>query len=260
MDKKHKIILIDDEISFANNVKSYFDLHGYECLTASNGHEGLDIIEKEKPRLVILDILMPNMDGYTMLREIKRRKIDIRCIIVTAKGRLKDLFELERVDRFLTKPFDLQKLKDTVDTLLEEDARENPQPEEPQEEKTASESPAGKDLLIVEDDFNLRNNLRRYFELKGYVVREAGSGDEAVKMLREKLPSLVVSDVLMPEMDGYSMVKLLRKTNKDVPIVVISGKDKIKDLMIMEGVDAFLSKPFECKELEKIVDDLLKRS
>ena len=88
----NKIILIDDEPDFVSNVQSYFEMHGYECLAACNGQEGLDLIEKERPSLVILDILMPNMDGYTMLRELKKRKINMRCIVMTAKEKLKDLF------------------------------------------------------------------------------------------------------------------------------------------------------------------------
>ncbi|MBU1862765.1 MAG: response regulator [Candidatus Omnitrophica bacterium] len=126
---KKKIIIIDDEVKFVQNVKTYFAMHGYTCLTASTGKEGLAKIEKERPVLMILDILMPNMDGYTMLQEVRKRHIPIRCIITTGKRLMKELFEREAIDHFLEKPFMLDTLKDVVDEILEQEET-SPQPSE----------------------------------------------------------------------------------------------------------------------------------
>ena len=260
MDRNKKIILIDDETGFTKNVQSYFEMHGYKCLISSNGQEGLAKIEKEQPALMILDILMPNMDGYTMLRELKRRKINIKCIIITAKGRLKDLFELERVDRFLTKPFDLQRLKKIVDEMLGEPAGETTSISDEASDEFV-EDPGHDDgkkrILVIEDEKRLAESLKQYLEMKGYVVSTVYSGAEGLQILETMVPDLIISDVMMPTMDGYSMIKEFRKKKKKVPIIVISGKEKIRDLVIMEGVDAFVAKPFEFDELEKKIEEIL---
>ncbi|MDB4303260.1 response regulator [Desulfosarcina sp.] len=117
-EKKKKIIIIDDEKSLVRNIKEYFELFDYECITAHDGNEGLRKIEKEKPQLMLLDILMPSLDGYSMLGYLRKRNIPIKCIVMTAKSKLRDLFVLENIDMFLTKPFDLAELKKTVDEII----------------------------------------------------------------------------------------------------------------------------------------------
>ena len=253
---KKKIIIVDDEPDFAENVKSFFGMHGYECLAASNGKEGLEKIEKERPCLIILDILMPNMDGYTMLRELKKRKIKMLCIILTAKEKLKDLFELEKVDRFVTKPLDLKKLKEIVDEMLEN--------EDMGSEKKSSQAPdekKGKKVLIIEDEKNLAESIKNYLEIKDYTVHIVYTGEEGLKAVKTFSPDIIVSDILMPQMDGYSMIKELRKAGVDLPIIITTAKEKMKDLFEVEGVDAFMSKPFGLNDLERKIHDILaKRS
>lgn len=115
-----KILVIDDEPVLSGNIKTYLELHGYDCLSVSNGQEGLQMIQSKKPDLLVLDILMPNMDGYTMLHELKKRGRIIPCIVLTAREKLKDLFEMENISRFMTKPVDLGKLKETIEEILRE--------------------------------------------------------------------------------------------------------------------------------------------
>jgi len=106
--EKHKIIIVDDEPDFTLLLKKRLEANGYAVTSAANGDEGLKKIKTEKPDLVILDILMPQKDGYTMLQEMK---LDgainrIPVIVVTAKPFMKDLFALEGIRDYLTKPVD----------------------------------------------------------------------------------------------------------------------------------------------------------
>lgn len=247
-----KILIVDDEADFVQNVQSYFQIYGYECLTAFNGQEGLAKIEQEHPRLVILDILMPNMDGYTMLRELKKRKIDILCIIMTAKEKLKDLFELERVDRFLTKPFDLQKLKEIVDEMIEHDEGKSEPP-------ATIEAPKGDTttILIVEDEIKLAQNIEQYLIIKGYKVFSVCTGEDGLRALSTYQPDIVVTDICMPHMDGYSFVKELRKRYRTMPVIVVTAKEQMRELLEIEGADAFISKPFDISFLEQTIVNIL---
>ena len=111
MDKK-KILIIDDDSELVNLVKTRLAANGYDVIGANNGMEGLEKAENEKPHLILLDIKMPQMDGHTLLRNLKRREgiKEIPVIILTAYNELKDLFDLEGARDYIVKPFDSQEL------------------------------------------------------------------------------------------------------------------------------------------------------
>lgn len=103
---KNKILIIDDEPDFAQIFKKRLEAEGYEVITASDGNEGLKKIRLEDPDVILLDILMPGKDGYTMLKEMKEdafiRKVPV--IVVTAKPYMQDLFGMEGIQDYLVKP------------------------------------------------------------------------------------------------------------------------------------------------------------
>ncbi|MDD5355781.1 MAG: response regulator transcription factor [Candidatus Omnitrophica bacterium] len=105
---KNKILIIDDEPDFAQLVKKRLEISGYEVAIAVNGNEGLKKIKTEKPDVVLLDILMPEKDGYTMLQEMKGdESISMTpVIVVTAKPFMQDLFAIEGINDYLIKPVD----------------------------------------------------------------------------------------------------------------------------------------------------------
>ncbi len=112
------ILVIDDEPDFVAVLKSRLEAHNFDVQTAFDGYEGLQRIEKQKPNLIILDIEMPEMDGYTFVLEFKKKYTmkDIPIIVLTAKDELQDIFELEGIHSYLTKPFEhedlLKRIKD----------------------------------------------------------------------------------------------------------------------------------------------------
>ncbi len=114
---KKKILIIDDEPTFVKMISARLSANGYEVVTASDGEAGLRLIEVEKPNLIVLDVMMPMMDGYTFIRELKgtREENPIPVIVLTAKERMEDLFKVEGVDDYMLKPYEpselLQKIK-----------------------------------------------------------------------------------------------------------------------------------------------------
>ena len=115
-----KILIADDEQQLALAVKIRLQSRGYQVVTASNGEEALEMAKQEHPDLIILDVLMPVMDGYSCLRELNssfgRGKIPV--IILTARDRMKDLFELEGVADYVIKPFDHEDLLIRIERAL----------------------------------------------------------------------------------------------------------------------------------------------
>ena len=107
-----KILIADDEQQLALAMKIRLQSRGYQVVTASDGQQAIELAEKERPDLIILDVLMPVMDGYSCLRELNRRfgRGQIPVIILTARDRMKDLFELEGIVDYVIKPFDHEDL------------------------------------------------------------------------------------------------------------------------------------------------------
>ena len=115
-----KILIADDEQQLALAVKIRLQSRGYQVVTASDGRQALELIEKESPDLVILDVLMPTMDGYSCLREINSRfgRGKLPILILTARDRMKDLFELEGIEDYVVKPFDHEDLLIRIDRVF----------------------------------------------------------------------------------------------------------------------------------------------
>lgn len=110
-----------------------------------------------------------------------------------------------------------------------------------------------KQLLIIDDDPNLVLLVQDYLELRGYGVITAKNGKDALKVLEKELPSLIICDVMMPEMDGYAFVKKVRENTQTscLPILFLSAKGQIQDRVtgLSKGADVYMVKPFEPDEL-----------
>ena len=121
-----------------------------------------------------------------------------------------------------------------------------------------------KKILIVDDDPILRRVLQNSLEQKGYQVISVGSGSEALTQFERDIPDLVVSDVSMPEMNGFEFCRQLRSqpSGKLIPFIFLSAMDEVNDRIQGHtiGADSYLTKPFEMKELLANIDALIERS
>lgn len=118
-------------------------------------------------------------------------------------------------------------------------------------------------LLLIDDEPKLLRALELTFRTEGYEVLTARSGEEALMRLAEALPDLIVSDIRMPGMDGYSLARKLRNSPRTslIPIVFLTAKDQLEDRLqgLKTGVDSYLTKPFEMEELLAVVANILSR-
>jgi len=118
-DAKH-VLVVDDEEQLALAIKIRLQSQGYEVVTANDGQQALELASQQRPDLIIMDVLMPVMDGYSCLRELNTRfgRGKIPIIILTARERMKDLFELEGIEDYVIKPFDHEDLLVRIDRLF----------------------------------------------------------------------------------------------------------------------------------------------
>ncbi|MBF0217535.1 MAG: response regulator [Candidatus Omnitrophica bacterium] len=116
----YKVLLIDDEIDLVKAVSTRLMSKGYEVIPAFDGNEGVRKAVRELPDVIILDIMMPGKDGYTVIRELKRAPAtkNIPVIVLTAKQEMKDLFEPEGVEYYMTKPFDNAELIGNIEKVV----------------------------------------------------------------------------------------------------------------------------------------------
>lgn len=119
MDKK-KILIVDDEPDFVSMVRMRLEANNYDVIEASNGQEGLEKAIGESPDLILLDIMMPEKDGYTMLRELELKQgvKSIPVIVITAKPGMGDLFQMEGVENYIVKPFETEVLLSRIAEAL----------------------------------------------------------------------------------------------------------------------------------------------
>ena len=115
-------------------------------------------------------------------------------------------------------------------------------------------------ILVVDDEARIRSNIRKYAEFEGHTVTEAGDGMEAVRLCRKEEFDIVILDIMMPELDGFSACREIRKTSA-VPIIMLSARgeeyDKINGFEL--GIDDYVVKPFSPRELMLRVEAVMKR-
>ena len=196
-------------------------------MTAASAEEGLELARSYRPDVITLDVQMPGMDGWTALKSLKAdpELCDIPVIMMTMVDEKATGFALGAAE-YLTKPVDRDRLLELVSRFR----------------RQSSQLP----ILLVEDDEAVREVLRRTLSKEGLRVAEASNGLEALEFLGQTLPSLILLDLMMPEMDGFRMVEELKAKPewREIPVVVITAKDITEeDKSRLQGaVEAVLTK------------------
>ncbi|MDX2079471.1 MAG: response regulator [Terrimicrobiaceae bacterium] len=212
------ILIIDDDPDSLDLLARNLRKAGYEVLTAGTGIDGLRIAREHKPAAITLDVMMPGMDGWTVLTSLKSdpATADIPVLMVTMLQQ-SDMGYSLGASEFLTKPVEPKRLVD----LLRKHA-------------VLPSAP----VLIVDDDAENRALLRRLIEREGFVADEAENGSVALERLAARLPAVVLLDLMMPVMDGFAFLESVRQTPafQKIPVIVITAKDLTEnDLTLLRG-------------------------
>ncbi|MCM2255245.1 MAG: response regulator [Vicinamibacteria bacterium] len=201
-----RVLVIDDDVNAADLMIRGLGKEGFDVVHAPNGEEGLRLARELKPDVITLDVLMPGMDGWAVLKSLKSDDTvsHIPVIMITMVDDQEMGHALGAAD-YLPKPID----RDRLANLLRRYKHE------------------GGQLLVVEDDAATRELVRRTLEADGWSVAEAENGKVALQRVAERMPSLILLDLMMPEMDGFEFVTELRKRPEwtGIPVVVVTAKD-----------------------------------
>ncbi len=247
--KKNTILVIDDDPTVHDLLQRFFEKKGFEIQTALSGLEGINLAKSLRPEAITLDVMMPGMDGWSVLTALKAnpQTADIPVIMMTMVDDQNLGYALGAAE-YLLKPIDSRKLEMILHKF-----------------KPVSDSDS---ILVVEDDPGVREMLCRQLRKENWKVIEAKDGREALIKLQNHEPKLILTDLMMPEMDGFELVHRLKQHQKwhSIPVIILTAKTiTAKDRQKLNGG---VSKIFEkgsyqrsvlLDEVTNLLDEVISR-
>jgi len=237
-----KILIIEDEKVLADVLQAKLEKEGYEVAVAYDGEDGYAKVGKTKPDLILLDIVMPKMNGYEVLEKLYEDKNTVPIIIISNSGQpveIEKTRKLGAVDHLVKADFDPEEVIVKIRNFLGkektlEELSEPPSEEDSQSESSEKKADQGTKVLLVEDDKFLRSICGQKLEKEGFSVFEAIDGERALESVEKVRPDIVLLDVVLPTLDGFQVLKAIREnSNKAVaqtPIIILSNLGQDEDL------------------------------
>jgi len=238
-----RILCIDDDPEVLEILRNYLVPEGYSVTGVLSGDEGIRLASELKPSLITLDIMMPQKDGWEVLRELKQNSStkDIPVIMHSIFENRPLALSLGAVE-VTTKPVDQKHLLTLVKTYCK---------------------PNDRYVLIVDDDEDFTIVLKKIMDTDGFASKIAYSGSQALEILKNSAtPAMILLDLIMPGMDGFQVLRELRKSQrwKKIPVVILSGKDLTQEEQnqLNNQISEFLRKAdFSQEAISKTVKSIL---
>ncbi|MBW2267499.1 MAG: response regulator, partial [Deltaproteobacteria bacterium] len=220
------VLVIDDDPTALDLLGRTLQDAGLRVVTATAGDEALRLARSIAPCAITLDVVMPGIDGWAVLRELKAdpetRGIPVIMVTMTDDS---DMGYALGATEFLTKPIDRRQLVDLIAPYRSE---------------------AGRTALLVDDEPDVRDVIRRSLEPVGWAVIEAENGQIALDRMAEQLPTVILLDLMMPVMDGFEFLAEIRTHDawRSIPVVVVTAKqlDDGERAQLAEGAAALIQK------------------
>ena len=217
------VLVVDDDANQRALLSRFLERQGFAVRTAVDGRAGLELARALRPRAILLDVMMPQMDGWSVLSHLKGDP-DLASIPVVLVTFVEDpaLGESLGAAELISKPVDWSRLSQVMERFRGEG-----------------------DVLVVDDDADTRARLRTALERNGWSVSEAENGKDALEKVRAAAPQIIVLDLTMPVMDGFTFLQTLREDerHRDIPVVVLTARDLSPgERKRLDGADRVLAK------------------
>lgn len=233
MTKKLKILIVDDNRDFCENIKDILEMKGYKADIANTGMEGFEMVKNDGYQLVLMDVKMPVMNGVETYKKIKKIKPDLPVIMITAYAVEKLIEDALKEGAFgaLRKPVNFDELFDLIENATEE----------------------GTLILVADDDADLCSNLQDIISGKGYRVKTASDSEQAIHIAEKNNFDIILLDLKFPPLNGLETYLEIRKKRPNAVVVLITGyykdmKDEI-NILLQKAAYTCIEKPIEMEEL-----------
>ena len=222
--EKFTVLVIDDDPMVQHLLRGQLEHEQFRMLSATDGIEGLTLAREARPAVIILDIHLPRLDGWSVLGELKSDPTlsGIPVIMMSVEEQRSRGFSFGACE-YLVKPVEPDRLVQVVRKAL---------------------VPTAGDVLVVDDDDHTREMVSRVLRRVGYTTVEARDGEEALLRARVLTPGLVILDLLMPGVDGFEVLRTMRSEGMTMPVVVLTGKTLAvdEDRILKEGFARVIQK------------------
>lgn len=250
--KKEKILLIEGEASFAERVADILRKDGYTVVLKNNGDDGLQALFDDIPHLVLVDVVLPGKDGYDILAAKASEPLlaKVPVFLISTQG---VPINMQRIPQGSVKEFilglhaDSAEIQKRVNALFGYKGSDN-----------VIDSKDTKKILWVEDDKLIGTILAKKLVSSGFDLSHAKTGEEALDLLAQKSPDVIVLDLLVPGVNGFDILQRIKATPRlaKIPVMILSNLNKQSDIdrARILGADKFLVKA--AASLDQIVKEI----
>jgi CheY-like chemotaxis protein len=201
-------LAVDDDPDTREFLHRTLSKRGYQVISAASGQQALRLAKEVRPDFITLDVQMPDLDGWSVLTALKDdpQLADIPVIMLTMVND-RDLGYALGASDYLVKPIDLERLSSVLQHY----------------QSRLSSGP----VLVVEDDLDSRQMLCKLLERRGWQVEAVENGRRALKFMEMAAPSLILLDLMMPEMDGFDFIQEMQNQPqwRSIPVIVVTAKE-----------------------------------
>ncbi|MDH5738824.1 MAG: response regulator [Nitrospira sp.] len=246
-----KLLIVDDDQMNCDLLQNVFTRQGYQVVTATSGREGLDLFRTSSPRVTLLDLRMPEMDGLTVLKEI--RAIDPHASVIILGGGATEIQENQaraiRATDFIRKGLSLDVLVEAVNRITQVSV----QPATAQLSSGNGEpiQQLDESILVVDDEPLVCDLLVKFLSLRGYRALGVKDGQEALRIIHDRPPDAILLDLIMPGLAGIDVLRALREKEYPGGIIIMTGNqsEELLDEAWALAPQEILMKPVDLERL-----------
>ncbi len=237
------VLVVDDEPSIRRFLRHLLESEGLLVMEARTGEDAVTMAVRERPAIVLLDLVLPDIDGFEVLSRLKQQSAtrNIPVIILSIIEDEDRCFRLG-ASGYLPKPIDRERLVDRVNRLIAAGPIRRPG------QKSF--------VLAVDDDDSVLKAVATILANHGFEVATARNGKEGLEIAKERQPDLIILDLMMPIMSGHEVLLALKQNSAtaEIPVMILTAAEPDERIRALQGgAESLMTKPFTEKELSKLV-------